>query len=51
MNAMQVALSARVASAHQAEAHTVARQVVAVRERLAAAALPWPEALPCIDDG
>src|ERR671936_12517 len=51
MNAMQAALYARVSSAHQAEAHTVASQVAALRERIAADGLPLPEALQCIDEG
>jgi DNA invertase Pin-like site-specific DNA recombinase len=51
MNSMQAALNARVSSAHQAEAHTVASQVVALRERIAADGLPLPEALQCIDEG
>jgi site-specific DNA recombinase len=51
MNSMQAALDARVSSAHQAEAHTVASQVVALRERIAADGLPLPEALQCIDEG
>jgi site-specific DNA recombinase len=51
MNAMQAALYARVSSAHQAEAHTVASQVVAVRERIAADGLLWPAALQFIDEG
>ena len=51
MNSLQAALYARVSSAQQTEAHTVASQVVALRERIAADGLPWPEALPCIDAG
>src|ERR1043166_5849900 len=51
MNSMQAALYARVASAHQVEAHTVASQVVALRERIAADGLPLPEALQFIDAG
>jgi len=51
MNARQAALYAQVSSVPQAEAHTVASQVVALRERIAADGLPWPEALPCIDAG
>ena len=51
MNAMQAALYARVSSTQQAEAHTVASQVVALRERIAADGLPLPEALQCIDEG
>jgi site-specific DNA recombinase len=51
MNAMQAALYARVSSAHQAGAHTVMSQVVALRARIAADGLPSPEALQCIDAG
>jgi site-specific DNA recombinase len=51
MNAMQAALYARVSSAHQAEAHTVASQVVALHERIAADGLSLPEALQFIDAG
>ena len=43
--------AARVASAQQAEAQTVARQVAAWRARVAAADLPLPAALPGIDAG
>jgi site-specific DNA recombinase len=49
MNPIQAALYARVSSAHQAEAHTVASQVRALRERIAADGLP--EALQFIDEG
>jgi hypothetical protein len=51
MPPMQTAIAARVASAQQAEAHTVARQVAAWRARVAAADLPLPAALPCMDAG
>ncbi len=51
MNSLQAALYARVSSAQQAEAHTVASQVVALRERIAADGLPSPEALQFIDEG
>src|ERR671934_1687827 len=51
MTPIQAALYARVSSAHQAEAHTVASQVAALRERIAADGLPLPEALQCIDEG
>ena len=51
MNPMQAALSARVSSAQQAEAHTVASQVTALRERIAAEGLAVPEALQVIDAG
>jgi site-specific DNA recombinase len=40
-----------VSSAQQAEAHTMARQVVALRERIAADGRLVPEALQCIDEG
>jgi site-specific DNA recombinase len=51
MPSMQAALYARVSSAQPAEAHTVARQVVALRERIAADGFPLPAALQCIDAG
>ena len=51
MNSTQAALYARVSSAQQAEAHTVASQVVALRERIAADGLPVSEALQFIDEG
>jgi site-specific DNA recombinase len=51
MNSTQAALYARVSSAQQAEAHTVASQVVALRERIAADGLPLSEALQFIDEG
>jgi site-specific DNA recombinase len=51
MNARQAARYARVSSTQQAEAHTVASQVVALRERIAAGGLPLPEALQFIDEG
>jgi site-specific DNA recombinase len=51
MTPIQTASYARVSSAQQAEAHTVASQVAAWRERVAADDLPLPEALPCIAEG
>src|SRR5262245_62219974 len=51
MNSLQAALYARVSSAQQTEAHTVASQVVALRERIAADGLLLPEALQFIDEG
>jgi site-specific DNA recombinase len=51
MNTRQAALYARVSSAQQAEAHTVASQVVALRERIAVDGLPLPTALQFIDEG
>ena len=51
MNSLQAALYARVSSARQTEAHTVASQVVALRERIAADGLLVPEALQCIAAG
>jgi site-specific DNA recombinase len=51
MTPLQTAIYARVASAQQAEAQTVASHVAALRERVAAADLPLPEALPCLDAG
>jgi site-specific DNA recombinase len=51
MTPIQAGLYARVSSAQQAEAHTVARQVAALRERIAADGLTVPEALQFIDAG
>jgi site-specific DNA recombinase len=51
MTPIQAALYARVSSAQQAEAHTVASQVVALRERVAADGLAVPESLQFIDEG
>jgi site-specific DNA recombinase len=51
MTPIQAAIYARVSSAHQAEAHTIASQVAALRERVAADGLPRPDALQCIDEG
>jgi site-specific DNA recombinase len=51
MTPIQAAIYARVSSAHQAEAHTIARQVAALRERVAADGLLLPDALQCIDEG
>jgi site-specific DNA recombinase len=45
------ALYARVSSAQQAAAQTLARQGAAVRERVTAAGLVWPAALPVLDAG
>jgi hypothetical protein len=51
MHTLQAAISARVSSAQQAEAPTVASQVAAWRERIVAEGRTVPEALPCIDAG
>jgi site-specific DNA recombinase len=51
MTPIQAALYARVSSAQQAEAHTVASQVAAWRERVAAEGLSGPAALQYIDAG
>jgi site-specific DNA recombinase len=51
MSTIQAAIYARVSSAQQAEAHTVASQVAALRERIVAAGLTGPEALQCLDAG
>jgi hypothetical protein len=48
---LPAAISAWVAAAHQAAAQTMARQVAAWRERVAAAGRPWPDARPCLDEG
>jgi site-specific DNA recombinase len=51
MNPIQAALYARVSSAQQAEAHTVASQVAALRERIAADGLALAEGMQFIDEG
>lgn len=51
MSSTQVAIYARVSSDHQAEAQTVASQVAALRERVAAERLALPDAMQFIDEG
>ena len=51
MTSIQAAIYARVSSVQQAEAHTVASQVAALRERVTADGLSVSEALQCIDEG
>src|SRR2546426_2663431 len=51
MNPTQVAISARVSSEQQAEAQTVASQVAALQERVAADGLTVSEAMQFIDEG
>ena len=51
MNPTQVAISARVSSEQQAEAHTVASQVAALQERVAADGLTVSEAMQFLDEG
>jgi site-specific DNA recombinase len=51
MNATQVAIYARVSSDQQAEAQTIASQVAALRERVAAEGLVLPEAMQFLDEG
>ena len=51
MRTIHAAIYARVSSAPQAEAHTVASQVATLRERIVAEGLTVPAALPCIDEG
>jgi site-specific DNA recombinase len=51
MNLVQAALYARGSSAQPAKAHTVASQVAALCERIAADGLAVPEALPFIGEG
>ena len=51
MSATQVAIYARVSSEQQAEAQTVASQVAALRERVAAEGLAVPEAMQFLDEG
>jgi site-specific DNA recombinase len=51
MTPLQAAIYARVSSAQQAEAHTVASQVAALRDRVAADGLAVPEGRQFIDEG
>ena len=51
MKATPGAMYARVSSEQQAEAHTVASQGAAVRERVAADGLVVPEAMQCLEAG
>ena len=51
MSATQVAIYARVSSDQQTEAQTVASQVAALRERVAAEGLALPDAMQFIDEG
>src|SRR5438445_3453869 len=51
MNPTQVAIYARVSSEQQAEAHTVASQVAALRERVAADDLTVSAAMQFLDEG
>src|SRR5438270_9472660 len=51
MHPTQVALYARVSSEQQAEAQTIASQVAALRERLAAEGLTVSEAMQFLDEG
>jgi site-specific DNA recombinase len=51
MNPTQVAIYARVSSEQQAEAHTVASQVAALRERVSTDGLTVPEAMQFLDEG
>ncbi len=45
------AIYARVSSEQQAEAQTIASQVAALRERIAADGLTLPEAMQFVDEG
>ena len=51
MNHIQTALYARVSSEHQAEAHTIASQVAALRERVTTDGLVVPASMEFLDDG
>ena len=51
MNSTQVAIYARVSSEQQAETHTIARQVAAWHERVAADGLTVFEAMQFLADG
>jgi site-specific DNA recombinase len=46
-----VAVYARVSSEHQAQAHTIASQLAALRERVAGDGFPWEDELAFVDDG
>jgi site-specific DNA recombinase len=50
MSTIHAAIDARVSSERQADTQTVASQVAALRERVAADGLPLPEALQCMDE-
>ena len=51
MNPRQVAIYARVSSEQQAETHTIASQVAALRERVATDGLTVSEAMQFLDEG
>jgi site-specific DNA recombinase len=51
MRALQVAIYARVSSEHQADAHTIASQLAAVRARVATDGYPMVPEQECSDDG
>jgi site-specific DNA recombinase len=51
MNALQVAIDARVSSERPTEGQTIASPVAALRERVMADGLALPEAMPFLDDG
>src|SRR5881397_496720 len=51
MNTTQVAMYARVSSDQPAEAQTIASQVAALRERVAAEGFALPEAMQLLDEG
>lgn len=51
MHSLQIALYARVSSEQQAEAHTIASQVAALRERVTTDGLVVPASMEFLDDG
>jgi site-specific DNA recombinase len=51
MHPLQTALYARVSSEQQAEAHTIASQVAALRERVTTDGLVVPASMAFLDDG
>jgi site-specific DNA recombinase len=51
MNATPMAIYARVSTEQQAETHTIASQVAALRERVAADGLAGSAALEFLDEG
>jgi site-specific DNA recombinase len=51
MQPMQAAIYARVSSEQQADAHTIARPVTALRERVTTDGLVLPAAMQFLDEG
>jgi site-specific DNA recombinase len=51
MRTIQAAIYARVSSERQATAQTIASQLAALRERVAADGVAWPAAMQFLEDG